>query len=70
MARYDSYSLRISRSTYQDAPQVSARLEHLQGGEQVYCTSSESLLAYVRALLETDPSAQGISNAPSTREKE
>jgi hypothetical protein len=54
MARYDSFLLRIWRSTRQDGSQLAAHLQHLQSGESIRYVDSESLLAYLSTLLDAD----------------
>jgi hypothetical protein len=50
VARYDSYLLRIWRSTRRDGRQLTFRLEHLQGGESLQGVDPADLIAYIQAL--------------------
>jgi hypothetical protein len=64
MARYDSFLLRIWRSTRQDGSQLAAHLQHLQSGESIRYADSESLLAYLSTLLDADGEGPSQDRGP------
>src|SRR5579859_5767689 len=54
IAHYDSFLLRVWRSSRHDRLQWSARLEGLQDGRHARFTSVEELLTHLRSLLSAD----------------
>ena len=66
MARYDSILLRFWRSSRSEGSQLAVRLQHLQSGESVRFEDGESLLAYLRTLLDSE----GESRPPTVVTRE
>lgn len=67
MARYDSFVLRIWRSSGPQGPQWSARLEHVQQAGLLQFRSLEALLAHLRTVagpLRAEPSGQDDPGSP------
>jgi len=63
VAQYQSYLLRVWRSSRPNGWQWAARLEGLQDGEHLRFADLDALLAHLRARL--DPLAPGGPEAPS-----
>lgn len=67
VAAYQSFLLRVWRSSRPNGRQWSARLEGLQGGDRWQFADVDALLSYLRALLDADaPAGPGPPDSPST----
>jgi hypothetical protein len=63
VARYQSFLLRVWRSSRTNGRQWSARLERLQDGERLQFANLDALLAHLRTLL--DPEAPSGPDPPN-----
>ncbi len=63
MAHYQSFLLRVWRSSRTNGRQWSARLEGLQDGELLRFADLDALLAHLRALLDADTPSGGSGPA-------